>query len=77
MVRSRRTCSATRTSPPTSDEDFGNGLTEREVDYMVREEWARTADDVLWRRSKCGLGMSAAARERVAACVARAVTVAA
>ncbi len=57
--------------------DFGNGLTEREVDYMVREEWARTADDVLWRRSKCGLGMAAAARERVAAYVAQASTVAA
>jgi glycerol-3-phosphate dehydrogenase len=57
--------------------DFGNGLTEREVDYMVREEWARTADDVLWRRSKCGLGLAAAARERVAAYVAQAATVAA
>jgi glycerol-3-phosphate dehydrogenase len=30
-------------------------LTEREVDWMARHEWARTADDVLWRRSKLGL----------------------
>ena len=54
-------------------EDFGNGLTAREVDYFVREEWARSADDVLWRRSKCGLGMGAAKISAVAACVARSV----
>ncbi len=54
-------------------EDFGNGLTAREVEYFVREEWARSADDVLWRRSKCGLGMSAAQIAAVAACVARAL----
>ena len=54
-------------------EEFGNGLTAREVEYFVREEWAHSADDVLWRRSKCGLGMSAAQAAGVAACVARAV----
>jgi len=48
-------------------ESFGEGLTEREVAWMVEQEWARRADDVLWRRTKCGLGMSAAQRERVAA----------
>jgi glycerol-3-phosphate dehydrogenase len=37
---------------------FGGGLTEREVDYMRRHEWATTAEDVLWRRSKCGLHMT-------------------
>jgi len=54
-------------------EHFGNGLTAAEIDYLVREEWARSADDVLWRRTKCGLAMGEAARERVAAHVARAV----
>jgi glycerol-3-phosphate dehydrogenase len=34
---------------------FGADLTEREVDWLVRTEWARTAEDVLWRRSKIGL----------------------
>ena len=34
---------------------FGADLSEREVDWLVRTEWARTADDVLWRRSKLGL----------------------
>jgi glycerol-3-phosphate dehydrogenase len=36
---------------------FGAGLTEREVDWMSRNEWAGTTDDVLWRRSKLGLRM--------------------
>jgi len=47
--------------------DFGNGLYAREIDWFVREEWARSADDVLWRRSKAGLGMGAAHREALAA----------
>ena len=36
---------------------FGAGLTEREVEYLRREEWAVTAQDILWRRTKCGLHM--------------------
>jgi len=47
-------------------EDYGAGLTEREVRYFVDQEWAQTADDVLWRRTKAGLLMSRAQRERVA-----------
>jgi glycerol-3-phosphate dehydrogenase len=35
--------------------DLGAGLTEREVEYLVREEWALSADDILWRRSRLGL----------------------
>lgn len=34
---------------------FGEGLTEAEVRYLQRHEWALTADDVLWRRTKLGL----------------------
>jgi len=34
---------------------FGAGLTGAEVGYLMRHEWAETADDVLWRRSKLGL----------------------
>lgn len=34
---------------------FGCGLTEAELRYLAQREWARTADDVLWRRSKLGL----------------------
>lgn len=36
-------------------EDFGHGLTEAELYYFVANEWARTAEDVLWRRTKLGL----------------------
>ncbi|HEY0836242.1 MAG TPA: glycerol-3-phosphate dehydrogenase [Azospirillum sp.] len=39
--------------------DFGATLTEAEVRYLMREEWAETAADVLWRRSKLGLRLSA------------------
>jgi len=34
---------------------LGDDLYAREVDYLVAAEWARTADDILWRRSKLGL----------------------
>ncbi len=37
---------------------FGADLTEAEVRYLVNEEWAATAEDVLWRRSKLGLVLS-------------------
>ena len=38
--------------------DFGAGLTEAEVNYLVEREWAMTAADVIWRRSKLGLRLS-------------------
>jgi len=34
---------------------FGVNLYSREVDWFMDREWARTADDVLWRRTKAGL----------------------
>jgi glycerol-3-phosphate dehydrogenase len=46
-------------------EDFGGNLTEREVAYFVEREWAQTAEDVLWRRTKAGLHMSGPQRERL------------
>ena len=46
---------------------FGHTLYAAEVDYFVAQEWACTAEDVLWRRSKCGLHLSAAQRDAVAA----------
>ena len=47
--------------------DFGGGLTEAEVVYLRDQEWARTADDVLWRRSKLGLHVPAGTRDRLTA----------
>jgi len=37
---------------------FGAGLTEREIEYLIKEEFATTAEDILWRRTKCGLHMT-------------------
>ena len=51
---------------PDMGEDFGGCLTAREVDWMVAHEWARTVDDVIWRRSKLGLVLSTAQVARIA-----------
>jgi glycerol-3-phosphate dehydrogenase len=37
---------------------FGAGLTEAEICYLKKHEWAMTAEDVLWRRTKLGLRLS-------------------
>jgi len=47
-------------------EDFGAGLYARELQYLVDHEWARTAQDVLWRRTKTGLHLTRTQGERVA-----------
>ena len=39
--------------------DFGAGLHERELRYLIDTEWARTAEDILWRRTKLGLEFDA------------------
>jgi glycerol-3-phosphate dehydrogenase len=51
-------------------ESFGADLFAREVDYLTREEWAHTAEDVLWRRTKLGLRVSQADIDRLAAYLA-------
>jgi glycerol-3-phosphate dehydrogenase len=53
-------------TPAGLGQAFGGGLYEREVRYLVEHEWAREAEDVLWRRTKCGLHMSPAERARLA-----------
>ena len=42
------------------------GLFEAELNFLHRTEWARCADDVLWRRSKLGLHLDVAQRNAVA-----------
>ncbi len=46
-------------------EHFGCSLYQREVDFLVRHEWARTAEDILWRRTKLGLFFSTDAFEKL------------
>ena len=57
-------------------EHLGADLYAREVAWLMREEWAMSADDVLWRRSKLGLHMSADEREAVAKWMAASTTAA-
>ena len=45
--------------PDDLGRDFGAGLTEREVAWLMDREWAITAEDALWRRSKLGLRLDA------------------
>jgi len=47
-----------------SGEDFGAGLTAAGVDYPRTAEWATTAQDMLWRRSKPGLHIAKEALAR-------------
>ena len=46
------------------------GLFEAELDYLHDHEWARSADDVLWRRSKLGLSSSTEQRAAIAQFIA-------
>jgi glycerol-3-phosphate dehydrogenase len=48
-------------------EHFGAGLTEAEVAYLKTREWAQSADDILWRRTKLGLHLSPSEMGRIAA----------
>jgi glycerol-3-phosphate dehydrogenase len=38
--------------------DFGASLSEAEVRYLIAEEWAQTAEDIVWRRTKLGLRLT-------------------
>ena len=44
---------------------FGNGLYQAEVDYLIDHEWAVEADDILWRRTKTGLGLPEQKKEQL------------
>jgi glycerol-3-phosphate dehydrogenase len=54
------------TSPEQMGAELAPGLHECELEYLCQHEWAQTAEDVLWRRSKLGLHCDAAAVDRVA-----------
>ncbi|MCF7201992.1 glycerol-3-phosphate dehydrogenase [Pseudomonas oligotrophica] len=51
--------------PQGLGEHFGAGLHAREVDYLMAEEWALSAEDILWRRSKLGLNLDDEGRARL------------
>nr|WP_243434187.1 glycerol-3-phosphate dehydrogenase [Pseudomonas sp. 43(2021)] len=49
--------------PQDLGQSIGGGLFAHEVDYLMREEWAMSADDILWRRTKLGLFTSVTEQE--------------
>ena len=51
---------ATAKRPDDLGACFGADLTAAEVRYLMTNEWAQTADDVLWRRSQARLALHAA-----------------
>ena len=55
-------------------QDFGATLTETEVRWLITHEFAREPADILWRRTKLGLRMSAAQIEQLSAYMAATVT---
>ena len=52
-------------APDDLGTNFGAGLRAREVDYLIRHEWARSADDILWRRTKLGYYLDPAQAEQL------------
>jgi glycerol-3-phosphate dehydrogenase len=47
-------------------QEFGGGLTQIEVDHLMRHEWAVSSEDLYWRHTKTGLYASAADQQRLA-----------
>tara|TARA_R110001592_G_scaffold33646_1_gene116448 strand:- start:695 stop:2185 length:1491 start_codon:yes stop_codon:yes gene_type:complete len=52
-------------------QDFGHGLSAREVDYLCGNEWAEEVDDILWRRTKLGLLFNAEQKGQLEGYLAR------
>ena len=50
---------------------FGADLYQVEVDYLIRHEWARKADDILFRRTKLGIRFSKAQTKSLVSCLAK------
>ncbi|RYE96900.1 MAG: glycerol-3-phosphate dehydrogenase, partial [Oxalobacteraceae bacterium] len=64
LVRAYGTRTETLLAGATSAADLGRvhgaDLTDAELRYLINHEWARTAADVVWRRSKLGLRLTKA-----------------
>jgi len=55
-------------------EHFGHGLSAAEVNHLIEHEWARTAEDVLWRRTKLGLHFTDAQTAHLAGYITERIT---
>jgi glycerol-3-phosphate dehydrogenase len=54
---------------------FGHNLYAFEVDYLIACEWAKSAEDVLWQRTKLGLFLSAAEADKLDGYIKKKVSV--
>ena len=54
---------------PDLGQRISDDLYEREIEYFKDKEWATTAEDILWRRTKVGLHLSPAEQEKAAAMI--------
>ena len=70
LARAYGTRVATVLGDASAMNDLGGGLSTREVEYLVANEWARSADDILWRRTKIGLHTGPETRAKVEALLA-------
>jgi glycerol-3-phosphate dehydrogenase len=70
MARAYGTRIALVLGDATGLEDLGGGLSAREVDYLATHEWATSADDILWRRTKIGMHTGEETRAKVEAVLA-------
>ena len=63
LIRTYGTCALTMTDGITNRDDLGKSfaadLYAFEIDYLIKKEWAKNAEDVLWRRTRLGLVVSA------------------
>ncbi|EWH10205.1 glycerol-3-phosphate dehydrogenase [Catenovulum agarivorans DS-2] len=44
---------------------FSKHLYQKEIDYLIENEWARTLEDIIWRRTKLGLRLSAEQQKQI------------
>jgi glycerol-3-phosphate dehydrogenase len=65
-----RTMLGERRDVPALGRFFGGTLYQFEVDYLIDREWAMTAEDILWRRTKQGLRFSVDENNALAAYMA-------
>ena len=67
LIRTYGTCALTMTAGIKNRDDLGESfatdLYAFEIDYLIKKEWAKNAEDVLWRRTRLGLVVSATEAE--------------
>ncbi|GLQ16127.1 glycerol-3-phosphate dehydrogenase [Maritalea porphyrae] len=75
LIRAYGTDAFTLTKDATNvkdlGKDFGQGIYASELDWVIANEWVRTADDYLWRRTKMGLRVDEAQKRAIEAYIVK------